>query len=370
MKVKTSVENKCANGEYVFGQVPFGYAKSQTEKNVVVVDEREAEIVRHIFSLAESGMSSTQIAKRLFEEQVPTASQMRRLGSKAALKEHHTWSAKMVRNILNNRFYLGEMTYGKTMRKSVGSKTGVAVPKEEWKVIPDHHEPLVTPEVFAQVSSFRPGQSTERKRDKHPLTGKIYCSGCGYAMIYKSESNGRVPRHFWCGKRALLQIPECCTYFRVDILEEIVLTELYRELMWRGDLVKQRESLEKFQKEELWKLNRERENSQRSYHDLQKEKDRLYERYALGQMEVEDYREKADEIDSQMREPSCKIEEAELRYNRLAEEYMQQKQNMKQIVRFSYLDELTQEVVDVFVKKVTVYQDKRVEIEWRYGLEE
>ena len=368
VKVKTSVENKCANGEYVFGQVPFGYAKSQTEKNVVVVNEKEAEIVRYIFSLAESGMSSMQIAKRLFEEQVPTSSQMRHPERKAAQKEHLTWSAKMVRKILNNRFYLGEMAYGKTVRKSVGSKTGVAVPREEWKVIPDHHEPLVTPEIFARVSSFRPAQSPKRRRDRHPLTGKIYCGGCGYAMIYKPESNGRVPGHFWCGKHALLQIPECCTYFRTDMLEEIVLTELYRELMWRGDLVKQREDFEMFQKRELQKLNRDRENSQRSYHDLQKEKNRLYERYALGQMEVADYRRKADEIESQMQEILCKIEEVERKYNQIEEEYRQQKQDMKQIIRFAHLEKLTQEAVDVFIRKVTVYHGKRVEIEWNYGL--
>ena len=103
VKVKTSFENKCANGEYVFGQVPFGYEKSRTEKNVVVVNEKEAEIVRRIFSLAGDGLSSTQIAKRLIEEHVPTATQMRHPERKAA-REHHTWSGTMVRGILNNRF--------------------------------------------------------------------------------------------------------------------------------------------------------------------------------------------------------------------------------------------------------------------------
>ena len=97
------------------------------------------------------------------------------------------------------------------------------MPKEEWKVITDHHEPLVTPEVFALASAYRPEQSTKRKREKHPLTGKIYCGGCGYAINYKPQrNNGKMPNHFWCRKHSLLQIPDCCTYFRADILEEIV----------------------------------------------------------------------------------------------------------------------------------------------------
>lgn len=367
VKVKTSFQNKCANGEYVFGQVPFGYAKSKTEKNTVIVNEEEAKIVRHIFSLAEEGMSSTQIAKELIAEHTPTITQMRHPERKMA-KEHPAWSNTAVRGILNNRFYLGEMAYGKSVRKSVGSKSGIAVPKEEWKVITDHHEPLVTPEVFAQVSFFRPEQSTKRKREKHPLTGKIYCGGCGYSINYKPQSsNGKVSNHFWCRKHSLLQIPDCCTYFRADILEEIVLTELYRELMRRGDLIKQRESLEQFQKEELNRLKKELNDYWTQYRSLQAEKDRLYESYAEKQIEAGEYRSRADGIALQMQELSGKIEETELASNRLKEEYDRPKLDMKEIIRFSQMEKLTQEAVDVFIKKVTIYKDKRVEIEWNYA---
>ena len=55
----------------------------------------------------------------------------------------HSWSVTAIRKILNNRFYLGEMAYGKSVRKSVGSQNGIAVPKEGWKVIRNHHEALI-----------------------------------------------------------------------------------------------------------------------------------------------------------------------------------------------------------------------------------
>lgn len=366
-KVKTSIQNKCANGEYAFGQVPFGYSKSETERNAVVVNEKEAEIVRHIFSLAEKGMSSTQIAKELIAEQTPTIIQMRCPMSKRA-REHQLWSGTAVRGILNNRFYLGEMIYGKTVSKCVGSKERIAVPKEKWKVIPNHHEPLVTPEVFAFVSAFRPEQSTKRKREKHPLTGKIFCGGCGYAISYKPQrKNGKMPKHFWCSKHSLLQIADCCTYFRADILEEIVLTELYRELMRRGDLMKQRESLEQFQKEEWNRQKKELGDYRTRYRSLQSEKDTLYEMYAMKQISAGEYRIRVDGITLQIQELSCKMEEMELASDRLKEEYARPKLNMKEIIRFSLMEKLTQEAVDVFIKKVTIYRDKRVEIEWNYA---
>lgn len=46
--------------------------KKQGRKNAVIVNEREAEIVRYIFSLAVQGKTSTQIARQLYEENVPT----------------------------------------------------------------------------------------------------------------------------------------------------------------------------------------------------------------------------------------------------------------------------------------------------------
>ena len=81
------------------------------------------------------------------------------------------WDHVSVRAVLNNRFYLGEMAYGKSKRKSVGSKNGIAVPMEEWKVIPDHHEPLVTPEDYEKVCLFRKDADTSRKGRKTHLWG-------------------------------------------------------------------------------------------------------------------------------------------------------------------------------------------------------
>lgn len=162
-----------------------------------------------------------------------------------------------------------------------------------------------------------------------------------------------MPNHFWCRKHSLLQIPDCCTYFRADILEEIVLTELYRELMRRGDLIKQRESLEQFQKEEWNRLNKELGNYQTQYRSLQTEKDTLYENYAVKQIEAGEYRSRADGIALQMQELSRKIEETELAFGRFTEEYNRPKQDIKEIIRFSQMEKLTQEAVDVFIKRLS-----------------
>ena len=51
---------------------------------------------------------------------------------------------------------------------------------------------------------------------------------------------------------------------------------------------------------------------------------------------------------------------------RLREEYRRAEEDMKQVIRYSHLEALTQEVVDIFIKKIYVYKDKRVEIVWNF----
>ena len=364
MKTKASFQNKCEKGEYVFGQIPLGYEKSKERKNEIVVNEREAEIVRFIFALASNGTSNTQIARKLYEEKIPTAMQIRH--PEREMKKNLTWDANMVRRILNHRFYLGEMVYGKSKRERVGSKKGIAVPKQEWNIISNHHEPLVTPEVFAQVSSFQPEKSTKRKGKKHPLIGKIFCGGCGYSLNYKKTSNDKKPRYFWCRKHAILQIADCCTYFNAAILEEMILLMLNQELIKRGNIEKEEKTLEEYQKTQQEVLKNRWEEKKKQYSHIWEERKKLYESYRLGEMTAEEYRNRADELKEKISFLEEDIQETEKEYEQRKEEYHQKKQDMKQIIRFLPMKELTEEMVDVFIKQINVYKGKRVEIEWNF----
>ncbi len=365
VKVKAAFQTKRANGEYITGEIPLGYERSREKKNAVVINEKEADIVRYIFTLATKGMGSMQIARRLVEEKVPTPMQLHHPDRKAGNKNYN-WSDKTIRRILNNRFYLGEMVYGKTARDVVG-KGGKAVAREKWKVIPGHHEPIITPEVFAGVNRTFTKRSPNNMRKKYPLIGKVYCGGCGYAMSYSGSTKKCKTHNLRCAKYTVLQIPECCTYFNALLLEELVLKELYEELKRRGDFIKQREILEKSLEESVTGLKRVCRECQESCLELDRRKNSIYTQYVAGKIKAEEYRKQADQIDKQIAEVSGRQEKAEKRYEIEMEKKQKDKNDMEQIIRFSQLEELTQEAVDVFIKKVTLYQNKKVDIEWNYS---
>ena len=37
---------------------------------------------------------------------------------------------------------------------------------------------------------------------------------------------------------------------------------------------------------------------------------------------------------------------------------------MRQIIRYSHIEKLTEEVADVFIKRIYVYKGRKIEIEW------
>lgn len=368
IKVKTSFENKCANGEYVFGQVPFGYEKSKEIKNGIVVNEKEAQVVRYIFSLALQGKSSTQIVKQLYKEKIPTITEIRKPDTRKEDGKIHTWTVSSVRKILNNRFYLGDMVYGKTVRKAVGSNKYNMVSREEWKIIPQHHEALVSIETFQQVSSFRPEYSTKRKREKHPLTGKVYCGGCRYSLNYKPIREKNKYRRFECRKHALFQIPDCCTSMSASVLEEIVLFMLKWEFMLCGNIIKEKRILLLYLKENIKRLKQKLYDYRKQKRLAQTGKDASYEKYALGDISEKTYRKETEEFTERIIFLSAKEEKTEKEIIRWKEECQKIEEDMEILFQYLHIEGLTQDVVDTFVKKVYVYQRKKVEIVWNFDV--
>lgn len=151
-KVKSALEARRRMGKYAVGNTPFGYAKAADDKYQLVIVPQEAETICYIFGLAATGSTLTQICQRLNRERIPTPQQYKALrreqaGIKLQLPEKR-WQAGMVRSILTNESYIGNMVYGKTKQVAVGSKKKLCKPKAEWKIFEAHHEAIVDRELF------------------------------------------------------------------------------------------------------------------------------------------------------------------------------------------------------------------------------
>lgn len=365
-KSKASILSKCAHGEYVFGQVPFGYEKDPNHKNTISINKNEASVVKHIFEMSAAGMSTVQIEKQLHKEGVPTIREMRQ--PHLIDKEKVTcWHNSMINRIIKNRFYIGEWTYNKTKTKTVGSKKKIQRPKEDWITISDHHDYLVSKELFQAAQIPKSGASTKRKYPKHPLTGRLYCGGCGYSMSFKRVTKRLGYSRFECRKHAQLQIQTCCTCFQADVLEELVLSMLNQELLKLSELEASKETLGELLKVNMSKIKSDIRGHKNQIERLEGEKQALYESYSMGNFTSTEYVDLAAKIEGRMKQENAEMEKSEDRLVKVEEQYFANADNLKQFFRKIDMKELTEELVDTFISKIKVYKDKRIEIEWSFS---
>ena len=199
-KVKRVFEHRMKAGSLIF-KAPFGYLK---EDNTLVPNELEAVTVRKIFALRLSGYSTGEIADELNRD----------LGSKLGFSKG--WNNQQIRRILANRCYTGDMVYHKTTKPSFKSKKIRLNPPDEWIVIPEHHEAIISRSDFEQAQLIS-CQNARKASKKLCFSGLLYCGSCGARMAQRRR-NGRADSYI-CTSYQLYGKNTCKTHFiREDTL--------------------------------------------------------------------------------------------------------------------------------------------------------
>ena len=65
VKIKNAKRQRAKQGLFIGSQTPYGYTRTNDNKNQLIVDPEAAEVIKLIFSLAEAGMGNILIATEL-----------------------------------------------------------------------------------------------------------------------------------------------------------------------------------------------------------------------------------------------------------------------------------------------------------------
>ena len=200
-KISSVKHDKQDKGLFIGGKPAFGYKKSPTQKNTIVVDEPAAEIVRRIFQLALDGKSCREIAMILNRENVPTPAAYAGINLSVKGPYSGKWSAERISFMLQNEVYIGSMVQGRVRKVNYKSKKCRKVPREEWKVVENTHEPLVDRATFEKVAMLIESRNHTRSRTHdYLLKGIIFCHECGYPLgvINRTLAGNRQMLYFVC----------------------------------------------------------------------------------------------------------------------------------------------------------------------------
>ena len=182
-----------------------------------IVDEPAASVVRHIFEMRSQGISPRHIANTLNEEKVPIPSDYyyAKLGKPNPRHTTHLWSAERIRAIVQNPIYLGNLYLLKTTTVSYKNHKVVNKDMEDWVVIKNTHEPLVSQEIWDKCREMEKSVSQGKKTKKGeimPLSGLMFCANCGEKMRlgWNNTTNGskKKPRKY------IRQYYQCGAYSR------------------------------------------------------------------------------------------------------------------------------------------------------------
>ncbi len=352
IKSKTAKMARMKRGEYQSKVCPYGYQKGADGR--LVPDEETADNVRRIFELAASGFNATQIAHKLYELKIPTPGEIKTMrGNKTydVSRVNGVWCMSTVLHILEDERYTGMYIINKRHTVEIGSTHVRMNDESEWIKIPDHHEPLISKELFELAKSkIRKFKLPNKQQRDYPLRGKVFCGCCDHAL---NVTNGR---HFKC--RFSEKISEmACHNLSIPIkdLEATVFDTIRAQascVLGSVDL-STAELSESHQAEHAEKLR-----------GLQERKRELYERFVLGEITADDYKACKSEMDVLIVNMKNVIAAAAEQAKSAREEYEEIQRQKKIADELKAADALTKSLVDLLIKRVYVFPDNRIEIEY------
>ncbi|MDE5765482.1 MAG: recombinase family protein [Ruminococcus sp.] len=364
-KIRAVFKAKGQSGKHLCPPI-YVYKKSDADKNLWIVDEVAAEVVRKIFRLCIDGYGPTQIARILTEQGIltPTAyalSQGRDNGRHNA--KTYRWGTQTICHILERLEYCGHTVNFRTHMKSYKVHKIIYNPQDEWLIFENTHEPVITQQEFDLVQEIRKNKRRLQKKDElNPFSGMVYCADCGAKMYLSRRVNERPEQeHMRCSTYAK-DTKECTVhYIRTCVLREIVLGELNKLLSAvmenEGEFVQtaMSNSVQK-QSSELAKAKKTLKQAEKRISELDKLFKRLYEDNVLGKISDErfeilsaEYEEEQKQLKSTVAELSAFIDTSEQKSSDVTE-------FIKIVKKYEHITELTPEIMHELIEKIVVHE--------------
>ncbi len=364
----------------------YGYKRSETDKNLWVIDDETAEVVRKIFRLCIDGYGPAQIARILTEEGIPTPtayalSQGRDNGHKNVKLDR--WGSETISGILEKPEYCGHTVNFRTHVKSYKNKKRVNNPKEDWLIFENTHEPIITQQEFDLVQELRKNKRRPTKHEEvNPFSGMVYCADCGKKMyLCRATSLTADQEHLKCSTYSLDKDACSAHFIRTIVMKEIVLSELNKLL------VNVRENEEKFvqaamnnsvqnQSSELSKAKKALKQSEKRIAELDRLFTRLYEDNVSGKISDERFEMMSAGYEDEQKKLKATASKLTAYIDTAKQKSTDVNDFIKVVQKYEHITELSPEIMHELIEKIIVHapdkssghRTQEIEIYYRFNV--
>ncbi|BED92988.1 MAG: recombinase family protein [Candidatus Paraimprobicoccus trichonymphae] len=365
-KMRSTLKIKSQQGLAV-GFPPLGYKYDDDHKHWIV-DVEGAELVKRIYSLRQKGESVNRIAKLLREEKVLIPSQYaRERGFRAPSikvpRNKYLWEHGMIRKILINQSYVGDVVNFKTYSKSFKLKGRLENPKENWVIHKNMHEPIIDRSVWEEIQkSFGTTKYRKPKHiEKNIFAGFLKCNDCGANLNYKYTHDNPDNHYFSCrNSRANNGICNKTHHIRVDTITDLIKSNISKIIQFAKYF---EDEFVKIVVNEKYKVARlQQQKNQEILQNMinrEKELDILYERVfeekVLGNLSEERFLKLSGKYETEQFELKQKIKNLKVVVLEERAHEMNSNEFLKIVRRYSEIENLTLKILQEFIDKIVVY---------------
>lgn len=212
-RVTAVMLSRATNGQWNGGRIPYGYNYDKPTKTISI-NEKEAEIIKQIYSYYEGCHSLIQCVKHFNESGV-----LPRSGT--------PWNPTTLSHILRNPFYTGIYIYNRyNMSKSNRHNSTNEKDESEWIVTRDHHPAIIDEERWIAVGEILKSKRRSNKEgprcytrvNTHIFAGLLVCGSCGSQMIAsidRPRDDGYRPSIYLCSRHR--RFNDCLNKYVSDI---------------------------------------------------------------------------------------------------------------------------------------------------------
>lgn len=378
-------------GLFVGAFAPYGYVKDPENRHHLLPDPTASEVVKRIYEEYLSGISPKEIAAGLTADGIVNPSTYKRLhgsnfkcGAKISEKEVH-WRGDSIKRILMDEVYTGTLVQHKQVKRKLTDSRPSQLPKDQWVRCEGTHEALISKERWEIAQSMMKTirRDTTKADEVTIFKGLLKCGDCRHAMRKKYDKyinvvNGGMSKYLYynCGtyrdysqnyKKLGENAPRCTSHYISDkVIRGIVIDDINK-------IISQVENLSEMIKKYQSRPSSDKANTvQREIDNKNKFIQKYQERRKAARGMLYDGIITKAEYESDIADIQNDIGRLETEIGFLTEltasaSAVLSNQWIQRLLENGKITELDRATVVEFIEKIYVYEDKHIEIVYKFS---
>ena len=385
-RVSVMRHQEMERGRFSGSSAPYGFVIDKDDPlRHFLIDEPAAEVVRDIYRMAAEGKSLRQISVILQERNLSIPGQYLKTGHLYQEEGNPVkiWYVGTISNILRNPAYIGNLVHGRRRARLYENEKRHFTDQDEWIITENAHEPIIDRETYEKVrvlfakkveesvfSSDR-GRDIPIKDDKY--FGLLFCGTCGKRLQMASqikERDGKLERVYFyqcsntydAGHRGYCEVS-----IREWMLDKVVFAAMKAQA---AAAVSEKDAVSYCEKAFAAKLKVLEDAVKKAGEKIAKEEyagSIHYEEYVTGVISRE-------QLETLQAESAEKVKKLKERLSAAEDSYLARKKELdgvlqivKGVYRMNGQGEITRELLQLMVDRITVYPDAHLEIRWQFA---